>query len=206
MTRTVFVFTALLLAAGTAAARQQPGSEPGTRLWNIQFEALRIGGGGAVVTERLFNRPAYSHPDGWVEERLLSLSVGYSKFRAGTSLFVGLMGLGLADASGNPNSSVLPIKVGYTLWQRPVRYSRTGTFQGMFPDVSAEAELYWLNGFLDGPTPVSGKAGICAEVDRFGLGAGAELAVFYNIESYRGLHAVVPSASLYLRLVTNLGF
>jgi hypothetical protein len=77
----------------------------------------------------------------------------------------------------------------------------------MLPDVFVEAELYWLNGlFGDDGASVTGKAGICAEVDRYGLGAGAELAVFYNYESYYGLHTIVPSVSLYLRLVTNLGF
>ena len=190
MTREAFVFTALLLTAGMAAAWQPPGSVPAPKPWNVQFEALRLGRG---VATGLYMQ--VDHTGIWYDSRFVSLAASYRRFRLGVSLLS-------FPPMGN---SILPVEAGYTIYQRPVRY---GWFQGMVPDVFAEAGLYWANGLIDdNPFDPTWKAGVRAELDYYGLGAGAEAALFYSrYSSAVPLEQFGPSVSLYLRLVTNLGF
>jgi hypothetical protein len=198
MIRAAFALAGLLLVAGTAAAWQPSGSEPAQRYWNIQFELARVKGGSGFITYPDYLPPEGIRLGGWMELRLLNATVEFWKFRAGTNYGAGFFGLGLEEPGEIGFASFFPVKVGYTLLQRPVRYAEGWPFQGMYPDVFVEAELYWLN--IDASAAIW-KAGACAEVDRYGLGAGAELAVFYSSGQ-----RLVPTASLYLRLVTNLGF
>jgi hypothetical protein len=89
----------------------------------------------------------------------------------------------------------------------------------MLPDISAEVGLYYINqhwGMLSPSrqVPPYWKAGIRAEADRYGVGFGGELAVYYARSRYlaesdryvSNANLFVPCANLYVRLVTNLGF
>jgi hypothetical protein len=68
----------------------------------------------------------------------------------------------------------LPIRVGYTIWERPVGVIWRN--EGVVPDVRAELTAYWWNEGLTewDRVPLAGRADIVAGVDM--LGVGVELA------------------------------
>ena len=180
MTKLLAAFVLLALFAGPVVAKD----------YNLQFELLRAGFGPEYDLWRV-----HKQVDVWRDARVASLAVSYRRIRLGTT-FISIM---------PPGESFFPVEVGYTIYQRPVRY---GWFRGMVPDVFAEVGLYWANGLLaDNPYDLMWKAGLRAEVDYYGLGAGTELAYFYTPDPHEGPRDWNgPAASVYLRIVTNFGF
>ena len=169
----------LLLALGAPAPAQE------ARPVAVQLELFRGGPSLSALSSGL---------DGRIDGRLLHVGVGFGRLRAGLSL-VEVTALGAA---------ALPAEFGYTLVQRPVPY---GPFLGMAPDVFALATFYWVTNAFgeEGFRGPSGQLAVAAEADRFGLGIGAKLGVYIG-RRYYGSYAVIPSGSIYLRLVTNFGF
>jgi hypothetical protein len=159
--------------------------------YNIQLEVLRVGYGAS--------HPAHGYGSSiepWPNGRLAALTISYKRLRFGVSL--------LDDPpAGN---SILPVEVGLTIYQRPLRY---GWFRGMVPDVYAEAGYYWVNGIIDdNPFGTTWKVGVRSELDYYGLGAGVEVAYFFSrYTDWYTRSGLGPAASLYVRLlVTNFGF
>jgi hypothetical protein len=158
---------------------------------NIQLEVLRYGLGAAYVSHGYIGH----HTELWGNVRLAGLTVSYKRLRLGVSLL----------DNPPPGNSIFPVEAGFTIYQRPLRY---GWFQGMVPDVFAEAGYYWVNGIIDdNPYGTTWKIGVRSELDYYGLGGGFEVAYFFSRHPDQDARSNGPAASLYIRLlVTNFGF
>ena len=155
--------------------------------YNIQLEALRVGVGPSFVG---------SGSSGvWGNIGLGALTFSYYRIRLGTSLL----------ASVPEGFSLLPVEGGITIYQHPKPYFR---LRGMVPDVYAVVGYHhFVNGGIDEPRGPVWKYGVRCEGDYWGVGAGLEVAYFYETDHFYGRHQHGIAASLYLRLLTtNLGF
>jgi hypothetical protein len=168
--------------------------------WSMQIEFLGLGVQELGPDIYGDHDSMYTHPGVMPAASALHVTLKYGRLRVGTSV---------VEVPGVPFTySILPVHVGWTLYERAARY---GLLHGMVPEVYAEAEAYWKNRNYDWNgtyvRPPAGKLALCLEIDRYCVGAGAEvgcLAWRTIAEPDAGLH-FGPAASVYVRLVTNFG-
>lgn len=107
--------------------------------------------------------------------------------------------------------SFLPISVGYTIYERPVRY--WGRLYGKVPEVYVEATGRFFN-WNDPPPeiPFIGTLRLVGSVDCFGIGISTSLGVVYDVVSWPQngwptTHHLYPMANAQIHLpLARLGF
>ncbi|MCX6844712.1 MAG: hypothetical protein NTX53_20815 [candidate division WOR-3 bacterium] len=120
-------------------------------------------------------------------------------------------GFGLFDGAYYAAFSVLPISIGYTIYERPVRY--WGRLYGKVPDVYVKATARFAN-WSDPPPeiPFIGTMEAVCAVDCYGLGIGASVGLVYTIVGpygsvYAGRRYLYPFAGVQVHLgLARIGF
>ena len=134
--------------------------------------------------------------------RIAGIDLKWRRLRVGTSFIEAGYGIG--------SLSLLPVRLGYTIWEKPRRYLRT--FYGMAPEfyLLATATLWPRNGQAPPYDKFVGHAEVRAAADVFGVGldVGAGLVARYGSTftspPYRW--AVRPAMDARIKLgVTNFG-
>jgi len=138
----------------------------------------------------------------WVGETVLRAQVEWNRFQFSTTPYERITGWFAY--------SYFPIRVGYTIWERPVGY--VWRAEGLVPEVAAELTVYWWN---EGPgkwdrVPIAGRADIVVGVDMLGTGLSLSAGVL-GIRTLDGHHGhgiwhtsqgLSPNVELRLRIGT----
>ena len=109
--------------------------------------------------------------DQWAGYSILGAHFERNRFRVGTVVE--------EQPVGWYNSSYFPLKLGYTVWTRPVVY--LWRFEGMVPELSTELTLNWWNETGDpwGRVPIEVRADAVFGVDLLGVGVSVAAGVIY---------------------------
>ena len=176
----------LLVGTGVQAAQAEP-----TRLY-LTPEIFSYGGRAELPSDG---------SDGTLL-RIASIDLKYRRLRAGTSLIEAGYGIG--------SLSLLPVRLGYTIWEKPRRY--LGTLAGMVPEfyLQATATLWPKNGRTPPYDRFVGHTEVRAAADIFGVGldVGVGLVGRYGstFTSTSYSWAVRPTMDARIKLgVTNFG-
>ena len=107
----------------------------------------------------------------WTGSRILGVQYEWNRWRFGTAIEETPVGWSI--------ESYLPIKLGNTIWNRPVGVA--WRIQVMVPEVSAELTACWWNsGFSEWDlVPLAARADLVAGVDMLGLGLSLSAGVIY---------------------------
>lgn len=118
--------------------------------------------------------------DQWQGYSILGAHVEWEHFRVGTVVE--------EQPVGWYSSSYLPLKLGYTVWTRPVGYF--WRFEGMAPEVSGELTLNWWNETGDewGRVPIEVRVDAVIGADLLGAGLSVAAGVIYiqNLDGHSG--------------------
>jgi hypothetical protein len=187
-----------MVALLTVVSVQRSGAQAGY----LQEEPARL-----YLTPEIFSYGGRAGPStdngDFTAFRIASVDLKYWRLRAGTSL---------VEAGYSSGSlSVLPVRLGFTIWERPRRY--LWKLYGMAPEfyLQTTATLWPVNGDLPPHDEFVGHAEVRAAADIFGVGldVGAGVAAVYgssfNSTPYKW--TVHPAIDARLELgVTNFGF
>jgi hypothetical protein len=120
-------------------------------------------------------------------------------------------GLSLIDGQYGPVFTLLPISVGYTVYERPVHY--WGQLYGRMPEVYVKATARVINVYFDPPPsfPFIGTLEAVGAVDCYGVGLSASVGLYYEVNGaycpHPAVHYVKPFVSAQIHLpIVRIGF
>ena len=157
------VHTLALLTTLVAVAPASPVAvedfAPRTDTLNIRFEAYSQN-----ISLYHIGRGPFVNDDDWGGMTIFGLEAEWRRLRLGLAWY--------EDVPGTNSAGFLPVRLGYTIWRRPVGY--VWKLQGMVPEVYGRFTAYLAPMEPEQPSietlRVAGRAEIVAAVDMLGVG------------------------------------